>query len=211
MKYEELLHIARQSPIIRTGLLLVGDVDPSYLRLQLSRWVSEGKLIKLRRSVYTLAVPYRNYPLHPFVVANAIESVSYVSCQSALAWYDLIPEQVVSVTSVTSGRTGKRINSLGAFIYRHVRPDFMFGFRSVEVSNSENALLASPEKALLDLIYLEPRSDSPSYLRQLRLQNTEIIDKEELLDQAARMEKPKLRRACEYLVQTMGVGEKILR
>lgn len=207
MKFGELLRIARRSPIIRTGLLLVGNVDPAYMRLQLSRWVSEGKLIRLRRGVYTLADPYRTSPVHPFVLANAIDSASYVSCQSALAWYGLIPEHVVSVTSVTSARTRKRANSLGTFIYRHVRSDLMLGFGNVELSKNVNALVAVPEKALLDLIYLEPRSDSHAYLRQLRLQNTEMMDKDKLFDLASRMGKPKLKRACENLVQILGEGE----
>jgi len=207
MKFDELLCIARQSPIIRTGLLLVGDVDTAYLRLQLSRWVSEGKLVKLRRGVYTLAEPYVTSPVHPFVLANAIESASYVSCQSALSWYGLIPEHAVSVTSVTSARTWKRVNSLGTFIYRHVLPDLMLGFGNVALSENENALVAFPEKALLDLVYLEPHSDSPAYLHQLRLQNTEMMDTDRLFKLAANMGKPKLRRACETLVQILGEEE----
>jgi predicted transcriptional regulator of viral defense system len=207
MKFEELLRIARQSPIIRTGLLLVGDVDPAYLRLQLSRWVSEGKLVKLRRGVYTLADPYSTSPVHPYVLANAIEAASYVSCQSALAWYGLIPEHVVSVTSVTSARTGKRVNSQGSFIYRHVQPDLMFGFSDVDVDKNESARVALPEKALLDLVYLEPHADSVAYLRQLRLQNMEMMDMDRLFQVAGEMGKPKLIRACENLVQILGEEE----
>ena len=207
MKFEKLLRIARQSPIIRTGLLLVGEVNPAYLRLQLSRWVSEGKLVKLRRGVYTLADPYRTSPVHPFVLANAMDSASYVSCQSALAWYGLIPEHVVSVTSVTFARTRKRVNSLGTFIYRHVRSDLMLGFSNVELGGNENARVAVPEKALLDLVYFEPHSDSPAYLRQLRLQNTEMMNNDRLFDLADRMGKPKLRRACENLVHILAEGE----
>ena len=201
MKFEDLLHIARHTPIIRTGLLLVGDVTPAYLRLQLSRWVSEGKLIKLRRGVYALADPYRTCPVHPFSVANAIEPASYVSCQSALAWYGLIPEHAVSITSVTSARTRTRITSLGSYIYRHVLPELMLGFSNVELSENESALVALPEKALLDLLYLEPHSDSPEYLQQLRLQSVEVMDRGKLLDLADRMGKPKLRRACDNLGQ----------
>jgi hypothetical protein len=63
------------------------------------------------------------------------------------------------------------------------------------------ALLATPEKALLDLIYLEPDADSPAYLAELRLQNMEGLDPSELRRLAEASGKPKLRRAAERIVR----------
>ena len=65
---------------------------------------------------------------------------------------------------------------------------------------SQQALVANPEKALLDLIYLQPRGDSPDYLRELRLQNLERLDMDELFRQAETFNTPKLQRAAEAIL-----------
>jgi hypothetical protein len=202
MKFRELLEITRQSPVFSTGLLMVGkNTDIREVRVQLSRWVAEGRIIKLRRSRYVIAEPYVDGVPHPFVLANAIDSTSYVSCQSALSWYNLIPEYVPSITSVTSTRSGTISNPLGTFIYRHIKFSWMKWFESKDLGGGESAKVALPEKALLDLIYLEPHSDSPGYLRQLRLQNTELIKTETLQFIADDSGKPKLRRAAAEIIR----------
>jgi len=61
---------------------------------------------------------------------------------------------------------------------------------------SQQALVAMPEKGLLDLVYLQPGGDAPDYLRELRLQNLERLDLDELRCQAEIFNTPKLRRAA---------------
>jgi hypothetical protein len=63
------------------------------------------------------------------------------------------------------------------------------------------ALLAKPEKALLDLVYLEPDGDSPPYLAELRLQNMDGLDLNELRSLAEASGKPKLRGAAERIAR----------
>ena len=63
------------------------------------------------------------------------------------------------------------------------------------------ALLATPEKALLDLVYLEPDADSPAYLDELRLQNMDGLDVKELHRLTEASGKPKLRRAADRIVR----------
>ncbi|MEW5938850.1 MAG: type IV toxin-antitoxin system AbiEi family antitoxin domain-containing protein, partial [Chloroflexota bacterium] len=72
MKFSDVLSIVGNQPFFDTGLLLAGDVDPSDLSRQLSRWVSAGKIRQLRRGLYTLASPYQIVAPHPFVIANAL-------------------------------------------------------------------------------------------------------------------------------------------
>jgi predicted transcriptional regulator of viral defense system len=93
-------------PVFETGLLLAGDVDVADVHKQLSRWTSAGRLYQLRRGLYTLAPLYQKARPHPFMIANRVVRGSYVSCQSALAHYGLIPEEVLAVTSVASSRPG---------------------------------------------------------------------------------------------------------
>ena len=200
MTFEELLRIVGDEPVFETGLLLAGNKDPHALRVQLSRWVRAGKLYRLRRGLYALAPPYQRVRPHPFLVANHLVRPSYVSLQAALAYYNLIPEAVYMVTSVTTARPGERRTPLGVFLYRHVRPALFFGYRLEEVAPGQRAFVALPEKALLDLIYLQPARDLQAYLKELRLQNLERLDLQRLREFAERSGVAKLRRAVDLIL-----------
>ena len=196
MKFEDLLQIVGDEPVFETALLLAGEAEPADVRRQLSRWRRSGRLVQLRRGWYALSPPFRKVQPHPFLVANRIVPGSYVSCQSALAFHGLIPEAVFAVTSATAGRPGRWDTPLGTFDYRHVRHGLLWGFQRVPVGPGQEAFVAGPEKALLDLVYLEPAGDSTAYLAELRLQNLDRLDLETLATQARRFSKPKLKRAA---------------
>jgi predicted transcriptional regulator of viral defense system len=196
MEFTRLLEIVGDEPVFETGLLLAGAVDPKDVRRQLSRWTGAGRLCQLRRGLYALAPPFQKVKPHPFVVANYLVRGSYVSTQSALAHYGLIPEYVPVVTSVATARPGRWDTPLGSYEFRHIKTELLYGYRLVEVGGGQRAFLATPEKALLDLIYLQPGSDSPHYLRELRLQNLDRLDVAELQRQADLAASPKLRRAA---------------
>lgn len=200
MRFEDLLEIVDREPVFETGLLLAGDVDPADVRRQLSRWVTAGRLYQLRRGLYALAPPFQKVLPHPFLVANRLDPGSCVSLQSVLAEHSLIPEYVPVTTSVTLGRPGRWDTPLGSYLFRHLQADLLTGFHRVALAGGQDALVASAEKALLDLIYLEPDADSPEYLAELRLQNLEeVLDLTELRRMADASGKPKLRRAAERI------------
>ena len=203
MEFERLLELVGDEPVFETGLLLAGSVDVDNVRLQLGRWTKSGKLYQLRRGVYALAPPYQKTKPHPFLIANRLQRGSCVSCQSALSFYGLIPEIVHLTTSVTTGRPAIRETLLGRFSYRHVKPALLCGYLKLDL-NGQQALVARPEKALLDLIYLQPEGDTLEYLRALRLQNLDTIDLDVLHEQAEIFNLPKMQRAAaeiECLVQ----------
>lgn len=199
MKFRELLDIVGDEPIFETGLLLAGDVDPNDVHRQLSRWTKAGRLYQLRRGLYALASPYRHVKPHPFLVANYMIRGSYVSLQSALAYYHLIPEHVPVTTSVTTGRPATWDTPLGRYEFRHIKAELFTGYRFVEVSRNQNAFVASSEKALLDLVYLESGADAPGYLQELRLQNLGQLDLKALHRLADHADSPKLRRAVDIV------------
>ena len=196
MNFREIQAIVGRDPVFETGLLLAGDVNPASVRRQLSRLTASGHLIQLRRGLYALAPPYRKVKPHPFLVANYLVRGSYVSLQSALAYHGLIPEHVPVVTSMTTLRPRYRETPLGHFAYHHIKPENFYGYDLIEVEEKQTALVANPEKALLDLVQLRPGSDSREYLEGLRLQNLERLDLEELGRLAESSGRPKLLRAA---------------
>lgn len=201
MEFSALLQIVGSEPIFETGLLLSGNVNPTDMRRQLSRWTAAGKLYQLRRGLYLLAPPYRRITPNPFLVANRLHRGSYVSLQSALAYYGMIPEGVPTTTSVTTGRPAIFDTLLGQFEFRHIQLNWFHSYRSLEVEQDQRAFIALPEKALLDLIYLQPKGDTEVYLRSLRLQAVEQIDLARLYALAAQSGKPKLLRSVEVIRQ----------
>jgi len=198
MNFEQLLYIVADQPLFETGLLLSGDVDPNDVRRQLSRWVSSGKLQQLRRGLYTLAPPYQKISPHPFLIANFLMPGSYVSMQSALAYYGLIPEYAAQTWSVTTARTA---HWTGGFQFQHLAPYLFFGYQRVKLPQEQSAFVATPEKAILDLTHLTPNADDIDYLRQLRLQNLKQLNLERLSKFVQRAGKPKWRQVADHITR----------
>ncbi len=196
MEFRQLVEIVGDEPVFETGLLLAGGVDPADVRRQLSRWTKAGRLTQLRRGLYALAPPFQKIKPHPFLVANHMLRGSYVSCQSAFAYYGLIPEYVPATVSVTAARPSRWDTPLGRYQVHHVKTGLLRGYRLIEVATGQRAFVATPEKAILDLVYLQPGGDTPGYLRELRLQNLERLDLAELEHHADLVGSPKLRRAA---------------
>lgn len=201
MKFSDLLDIVGDEPIFQTGLILAGNNSPQNLQRQLSLWVKSGKLYQLRRGVYSLAPPFQKTNPHPFLIANTMVRGSYVSLQSALAYYSLIPEYVPTTTSVTTGRTNHWDTPIGTFAFRHITRDLFTGYQQVEIVPKQHAFLALPEKALLDLVHLTPGGDAATFLAELRLQNLEQINLDALHQLATR---PKLQRASDWISNKAG-------
>ncbi len=195
MDFERLLTLTGDIPLFESSLLLAGEVDPKNVRLQLTRWKNTGRIYQLRRGLYCIAPPYQKEKPHPFVVANYLVRASYVSNQSALAHYGLIPENVIQTISVTAKRPGTWETPLGTFHFYHIKPALLRGYRMIELGGDQQALIATPEKALLDLVYLQQEGDSHLFLEELRLQNLDRLDLGELSKQMVLFETPKISRS----------------
>jgi len=196
MEFTTLLETVGNAPVFETGLLLAGDVDPASVRRQISRWTSAGRLHQLRRGLYALSPPYQKVRPHPFLVANALMRGSYVSLQTALVHYGLIPEYTMVVTSVATGRPRRWETPLGSFEFRHIKTSWLHGYRRLQVDDGQWAFVAGPEKALLDLVYLQPGGDQPDYLAELRLQGFDQLNLDTVAGLAEESGSPKLRRAA---------------
>lgn len=177
MRWNDLLIAVGAEPLFETGLLLVGDVDRADVARQLSRWTSSGRLVQLRRGLYAFGGSHtrglRN--LGPYEIANRLMPGSYVSLSSVLARAGLIPEHVPVTTSITTGRPARYITPLGTFVYRHVKPAMFWGFEATELEPGVRTFASVPEKALIDLLYLEHDAADSAYLDELRIQNLDRL------------------------------------
>jgi predicted transcriptional regulator of viral defense system len=206
MVFDGLLQLAGNLPCFSARFLAAGE-NLAQVRLQLARWVRSGRIIKLHKGLYTLAAPYRKIQPDSFHISNALKAPSYVSLQSALSWHGLIPEFVPAVTAVTTTRPQILPTPLGRFEYRHISSDMFWGFQRVELPARQEAFVADPEKAILDLVYLTPGGERPEFLRELRLQNLGAIRREVLHQYAENSGRPKLKRAVANLQPILDEGE----
>ena len=203
MYFEEFSRLARPLGIFESSLILPFYASAQQAQRQLSDWTRAGKLLQLRRGIYAFPPPYVGERPLSYVVANRLVRPSYISLQSALSYYGLIPEHVASVTSVTTKRPVTLRNDFGRFLYRHIKRDFFFGFRYWQVSQEQSAFIATPEKAILDLIYLTPNGDDEAYIQELRLQNLDGISVERLGQLVKYANRPKLKRALPFLIDVI--------
>lgn len=136
---------------------MVMDVLAEYKRPndKISELIRNGELVALRRGLYVpgpeldLSVP------DLFLIANHLRGPSYISLESALSYWGMIPERVFEVSSVTLKTTKKYETPLGRFGYQHLKsPYYSFGIVRVELTPFQWALMASREKALCDKIIL---------------------------------------------------------
>ena len=204
MKWGAFLERFGDCAVIEPAMVYAGEPNPDALQAQLSRWVKAGRLIKLARGKYALAPPYRRVDLPLEHVANRLVYPSYVSMESALAWYDLIPEAVAVVTSVTTARPRVLENVLETFRYRHIRRGLFWGFESV-ILHGQQCVIASPEKAVLDLFYFRSGVATAEEIQEMRFQNLDRLDEGRLLAFARRTGVNKLITGAERLLQHRSV------
>ena len=192
MRWQTIQDTVHNQPLFTTSHLLAGDITRHQVQRQLSDWTKAEKILQLRRGVYA----FPNKDPHPFIVANYLIPSSYISLQMALGYYHLIPEHVVTVTCVTTQRPAQYQNKFGRFTYRHINPKLFYGIEYRLLVGDRYAYIATPEKALLDLVYFWPQGDSPDYLHALRLQHLDTLNIDQLHRFAEKSGKPKLKRAA---------------
>lgn len=142
--------------------------QPDFDRNNLSRWTKKGLLVRLRQGYFTFP-EYKDKRDHAYYFANRIYRPSYVSLHTALAFYGMIPETVVQITSVTSLKTASFKNEFGEYIYKSVSGNLIFGYDLKPMEGGKTLQFAKPEKALLDLLYLYPEYNSKQDFIDLRL------------------------------------------
>ncbi|MCK9305591.1 MAG: hypothetical protein PHP30_01785 [Bacteroidales bacterium] len=146
----------------------VYSLQPGFDRNNLTRWAKRGYIIRLRQGYFAFC-EYKNKPDYSLYFANQIYRPSYISLHTALSFYGMIPEAVVQITSVSSLKTASFSNDFGEYSYKNLKENLMFGYELKPMADNRIIKFATPEKALLDLLYLYPFYDNEQELKELRL------------------------------------------
>lgn len=140
-------------------------------RDKITSLIEQGVIIRVKKGLYVFGKEWRQQPYSLETLANLIYGPSYISLEYALQLYGLIPEQVHTVTSVTTGRSRRFSTPVGNFSYRKIpMPSFAVGMDLLPNASGGSYLVAVPEKALVDKIQSErglpirSRSDVERYL-----------------------------------------------
>lgn len=152
MAFREAIQEYAEQPISKQVILdLLKDYKRPYDKI--AELVKQGLLVLVRRGVY-IPGPQLNIPKpESFLLANHLLGPSYVSLESALSHWGLIPERVYETSSVTIQKSALYNTPAGRFSYIHIPlPYYSFGIQRVELTPKQTVLMATPEKALCDKI-----------------------------------------------------------
>lgn len=202
-----------ETPYIDTQTLLSFLTDYQKPRECILRMVKNGELIRLKNGFYLIAdkieeesntaVPYEQ-------VANLLYGPSYISLEWALSFYGMIPERVHTITSMTLGRNKEFNTPIGNFTYSKLSTSrYPIGITQKKSSDFIGGfLIASPEKALADLVFTTCKGLNKEELKQ-ELLESKRIDREcfHQLDKVllSKIAKAYHTKSVNYLVDLIGV------
>lgn len=154
---------------------IVAEMLPEYNRPndKISELLKSGELLSVRRGLYVPG-PETDLPVpNSFLIANHLRGPSYISLESALSYWEMIPERVYEFSSVTLKTSKNYTTPVGRFSYLHLAaPYYSFGIQSVKLTSQQTALVASREKAVCDKIVLT----SGVLLRSIRETKNFLLD-----------------------------------
>lgn len=146
MKYLDLLSL------IKVNIFTILDVvklfpqeNEETIRIQLHRFSQRGLIIQIKRGLYC----FDKNKIDELELAGILYQPSYISLETALNYYGMIPDIAAGVTSVTTVTTKTITNQFGAFYYLKIKPELFWGFET-----GGNFNLAQKEKTILDYFYL---------------------------------------------------------
>lgn len=136
---------------------LMAQLPPnSHPRRKIKELENKGYLIRLKKGLYVLSEELVGKPYAIEIIANLIYGPSYLSLEYALSYYHLIPERVELITSVTIQKNKTFNTPLGNFNYQHLSPHlYPLGVSLQQINDDRTFIIASPEKAIMDLFTLK--------------------------------------------------------
>ncbi len=107
----------------------------------------------VKKGIYVAGPAIEGLRVERFLIANHLLGPSYVSVETALSHYGMIPERVHEIASMTTKASRMFETPLGTFSYTHLPlPYYAYGLDSAQLAADQCTIIASPEKALCDKI-----------------------------------------------------------
>ncbi|MEA3230262.1 MAG: hypothetical protein U9Q05_00705 [Thermodesulfobacteriota bacterium] len=171
-------------------------------RRRLSEWQKKGYIQKIIKGYYLFSdVDINENTLS--AIANKIYKPSYISLETALSHYRLIPESIYMISSVSTRRTYRFEAPLATFSYRTIKPALFFGYSLL----AGGIKIAFMEKAILDFLYMNPSVRSEDDFFSLRLNREEMrgrINTERITDYVQRFNQKRLSNTVEHFLAWLG-------
>lgn len=155
------------------NLLLYALRDYKKPRDKIRGLVKDKDIVRVKKGLYVLGKAY-NKPYNTFVLANLIYGPSYITGQTALAFWNMIPERVELIISMTTKRRKQYETPVGRFSYLYCpKTVFSIGIKLEDAGDQKNVLMASPEKALCDITapktHISTKKEMKEFLELMRL------------------------------------------
>ena len=154
MEFQESIRAYAEQPLTRQIVL---DLLKDYQRPndKVSELVKNGDLIAVKNGLYIPGPSLKISGPEPFLIANHLRGPSYVSMETALSYWGLVPERVYETSSVTIKDSKTFTTPAGRFRYFNAPlPYYSFGVEIIALTARQVDLVASPEKALCDKIVM---------------------------------------------------------
>jgi predicted transcriptional regulator of viral defense system len=143
--------LAMNVPVFTTGDAATQlGVPVGNASVVLARLATSSQVLRLRRGVWAIKDRIDPLALPEYLTAPF---PAYVSLHSALYLHGMISQVPVVTYAVSLARTRRYYTPLGTVSIHHLQPSFFFGF---EAAGRAGGRLATPEKALVDFLYLAP-------------------------------------------------------
>lgn len=171
MKFKEFS--SQLNPLPAFNLNDARKLAPDFHRQQLTYWSGKNYIKPLAGGYYILGNQEIN-ERDLFTLANKLYEPSYISLESALAYYQIIPESVLGITSISARKTAEYESAWGRFSYRSIKPSFIFGYCVINPEEKNMYKIARLEKAVLDYLYLNTKIKTMQDFESLRWNKEEL-------------------------------------
>ena len=158
---------ARNNCIVRTeNLARKHKLSERVVRDALRRYEARGLVERVSTKIY---INHFNQQFSPRDLVNVLRPRSYISLESALVERGIITQSPSILTCVTPGYPQSFRGKSVSIVYRKISSELYWGYEE-KATRYNNYLIAEPEKALLDWIYLNRQEGLPTPLDELQLQ-----------------------------------------
>jgi predicted transcriptional regulator of viral defense system len=155
---------------VRNIINLFGSID----RRRLYEWQKKGYIKKITSNYYVFSDLDINDNILR-IIANTIYRPSYIGLESALSFWNVIPEAVFKITSITSRKTKNVKTKIADFNYRSIHKRLFWGYKLIRSTGSDY-FISDLEKTILDYLYLNSGINNKDDLKELRFNEQTMHD-----------------------------------